>query len=78
MTTGTLTKWGNSQGVLIPKPLCDQLGIKPGDKLSIDLEDGGITIKPEQEFTLSSLMAGYKGPMPEEYDWGKPMGKEVW
>ena len=78
MAIGTLAKWGNSQGVLIPKLFCDQLGIKPGDKLNIDLDDSKITIKPGKEFTLSSLMEGYSGPMPEEYDWGEPMGKEVW
>lgn len=78
MTTGTLNKWGNSQGVIIPKDFCDRLGIKPGDKVNISLKDDKIIIEPEREFTLSALMAGYSGSLPEEYDWGKPTGKELW
>ena len=30
MTTTTLTKWGNGQGVRLPKPLTEQLGIHVG------------------------------------------------
>jgi len=32
----TLTKWGNSQGVRIPKSVCEQLGASVGDEASID------------------------------------------
>jgi AbrB family looped-hinge helix DNA binding protein len=78
MATGTLRKWGNSQGTLIPKSYCDHLGIKPGDRIDLSLEDDKIMIKPDKEFTLASLMEGYIGPMPEEFDWGMPMGKEFW
>lgn len=78
MSTGTINKWGNSQGIIIPKAFCDSLNIKPGDKVSITLKGELITIEPEKEYTLSALMKDYDGPMPEEYDWGKPQGKELW
>lgn len=78
MAIGTLQKWGNSQGVTIPKSFCERLGIKPGDKLSLSLKSDRIVIEPEKELTFASLMEGYDGPMPQEYDWGKPMGKEMW
>ena len=78
MSTGILTKWGNSQGVIIPKNFCDQLEIKVGDVLNVDIKDDEIVIRPERPFILSALMNGYNGPTPTEYDWGRPMGKEVW
>ena len=78
MATVRLSKWGNSQGVLIPKSFCERLGIKPGDKVSVSLVDDKITIEPEREFTLTALMDGYDGPMPEAYEWGEPQGKELW
>lgn len=78
MATVTLTKWGNSQGVIIPKTLCDDLGIRLGDKLIIELHENKVTIEAKKEYTLSALMSGYEGSAPEEYDWGKPSGKEMW
>lgn len=78
MAETTLAKWGNSQGIVIPKSLCKALEIEVGDKLNIMLEDGKLTIQPVPAFTLSSLMEGYNGPMPGEYDWGAPQGKEAW
>ena len=78
MSTVALTKWGNGQGVLIPKQLCQKLGLKIGDKLNVDAKDGALTIKPVKSYRVEDLLAGYTGPKPEEYDWGKPMGKEIW
>jgi AbrB family looped-hinge helix DNA binding protein len=78
MATGTLKKWGNSQGILIPKSYCEQLAIRPGDKIDLSLDGDKITLRPEKEFTFSALMRGYDGPPPQEYDWGKPAGKELW
>lgn len=37
-TTVRLTKWGNSQGVLIPKHLCDHLGLRIGDTVTISVD----------------------------------------
>ena len=31
MPTSTLTKWGNSQGIILPKTVCDELQLKVGD-----------------------------------------------
>lgn len=37
MATTKLNKWGNSQGVLIPKHLCEYIGLKVGDPVHIDV-----------------------------------------
>jgi len=79
MTTATLTKWGTSAGIVIPKALRRDLGIAVGDKLEIQREGDKIALTPhEQDWTLSSLMRGYDGPPPEVIDAGEPMGREVW
>ena len=78
MVTGTLKKWGNSQGITIPKSYCEHLDIKPGDKINLSLADERILVEPVKEFTLASLIEEYEAQTPLEYDWGKPMGKEMW
>ena len=78
MSSTTLRKWGNGQGILVPKSYTEILNLKPGDKMNISLTGDTITLRPEKYVTLSSLMEGYDGPPPEEYDWGNPKGKEMW
>ncbi|MCL2655703.1 MAG: AbrB/MazE/SpoVT family DNA-binding domain-containing protein [Coriobacteriia bacterium] len=78
MATVTLSKWGNGQGILLPRQLREKLGLKLGDKLNVDAKDGTLTVKPTKSYRIEDLLDGYSGPKPEEYDWGKPMGKEMW
>ena len=93
-TTATLTKWGNGQGVLIPKRLCEKLGIEPGDKLNVTATEDSITIVPVRQrarrtrvVTIEELFEGYDGTYDppsdwpafgNETDWGEPVGREVW
>lgn len=37
-------KFGNSAGIIIPKPVLSQIGAEPGDKLDLRVEDGSIII----------------------------------
>ena len=79
-TITKLSKWGTAQGIRIPKPFCEFLDLGIGDSLALDIKDNMITIKKAipKTNTVESLMAGYDGPQPEEYDWGAPVGKEMW
>lgn len=77
--TATLTKIGNSQGIVIPRPICRMLHLQVGDEVTLEVEESGsLTVAPRKSFTLESLMADYEGPKPTEYDWGAPAGKEMW
>lgn len=78
--TATLTKIGNSQGIVIPLPICRLLNLQVGDAVTLGVEEGlqRLTVEPKRSYTLEALMAGYDGPQPEEYDWGAPAGKELW
>jgi antitoxin MazE len=41
-----IRKMGNSQGVIIPKPLLAQVGVKANDQVDIGIENGKIVIAP--------------------------------
>jgi antitoxin MazE len=40
---------GNSSGIIIPKPILAQLGVKTGDDLDLSLEDGRIVLAPPKQ-----------------------------
>lgn len=89
----TLKKWGNSQGVLIPKNVCEYLGISIGDRLEFKEEQGGITMRPaKKHFTRSHRLTAtelfsewdgsYQPPLDwdakgAEIDWGIPAKGEM-
>lgn len=77
--TAALTRIGNSQGIVIPRPICKLMNIEVGDDVTLEVnERGTLTVEPKRAYTVESLMAGYRGPKPGEYDWGAPEGKEMW
>ncbi len=77
----TISKWGNSQGIRIPKKYLDQLGLKIGEKVDIKIEDGKIVIIPlknkrKPKIDINHL---FKEDYEEnkEFEWGQ-VGKEIW
>ncbi len=81
MTTTTIQKWGNSQGIRIPKFLLDEVKWSEDEHLILSADKDRIIIqkaKPERK-TISELFADFEGEyVPEEIDWGEPEGAEVW
>jgi antitoxin MazE len=81
-STTVLGKWGNSQAVRIPQPFLEQLDLHLGDKLSLKLCGNHIELEKftEEAHTLKARMKGWDGERFEttEYDWGGPVGSEVW
>lgn len=39
-------KFGNSAGIVIPKPLLSEIGARAGDKVELRIEEGRIVIEP--------------------------------
>lgn len=92
--TATLTKWGNGQGLLIPKRICENLGLGVGDAVRITATEERIMIIPLKErahrtkiVDLDELFEGYEGgyeppsdwpSFGNETSWGGPVGKEIW
>lgn len=81
MTVATIQKWGNSQGIRIPRYILDAVQFRPDETVEIDVSDGQIVIKKavERRKTIKELFDGFEGEYKEkEIDWGKPVGNEVW
>ncbi|NEH58890.1 AbrB/MazE/SpoVT family DNA-binding domain-containing protein [Rhizobium leguminosarum] len=53
----TIRKIGNSEGIFVPKGVLDRLGLKAGDSLELQIENGGITLKPADEDLSRQLEA---------------------
>lgn len=77
----TIQKWGNSQGIRLPKIILDDLNIHEGEEVEIFTENNSIIIKPasKKRKSIQELFDDYNDDyVPEEIDWGKPVGGEVW
>ncbi len=80
MTTN-IQKWGNSQGLRIPKILLDSLKWKEGEQLEMILGEGEIILRPAKarRKSIQELFADYQEDYQlSEVDWGEPEGKEIW
>ena len=76
----TIQRWGNSQGVRIPKHLLEALNLHESDKVEIDRDQDVITIRRAvtRHRTLEERMAGFQGSYEfAECDAGAPVGNEV-
>lgn len=83
----TLQRWGNSQGIRIPKVLLDALGLRENDRVELVQEKDGITVKKATAVphkTLEERLTAFYGkPIEEikrlddrEVDWGNAQGAE--
>lgn len=82
MTT-SVQRWGNSQGIRIPKYLLDAVKLTENDQITITAEDDRLIIEKAAPVTahktLKQLFEGYDGDYtPQEIDWGEKAGKEIW
>ncbi|MCQ2362656.1 MAG: AbrB/MazE/SpoVT family DNA-binding domain-containing protein [Acidaminococcaceae bacterium] len=80
MLTANLQKWGNSQGIRIPKTILDELQWECGDELMIQTKSGRTIIEPvKKNLTIQELFRDYNGKYEaQEVDWGEKVGKEIW
>lgn len=77
-----ISKWGNGQGIRIPKNVLELLKWKKDDELEMIIEKGNLKIQKvekEKRKTIKELFANYYGSYEkQEIDWGEPQGKEIW
>jgi antitoxin MazE len=75
-----VVKWGNSQGVRLPKEILRQARLREGDELTVRVGNGRIALEAAApEITLEKLVAGITPRNRHcEQDWGGPVGNEVW
>lgn len=73
--------WGNSQGIRLPKAMLDELNIGVDDYVNIEVKNGAIVINKQfRHKSLEERYADFNGEIGhiQEFDWGEPVGREVW
>ena len=73
--------WGNSQGIRIPKEILQEASVSVDDVLDVKVSNGMIMlVKPFRHKTLEERAAEYGGQLKldGEFDWGEPVGREIW
>lgn len=78
-----LQKWGNSQGLRIPKDLLESAHLAQGDEVELSVMEGKILITPEKQIRGKLSLKELVARMPtlqdnEDLFWGVPAGKEIW
>ena len=85
----TIQKWGNSQGLRIPKALLDAVGLKEHDRVELVqmmmVSTSDVPLPSPHRTLEERLTAFYGKPIDqidriegEELDWGKAEGSEAW
>lgn len=85
----TVQKWGNSQGIRIPKYILEEVGLNIDDEVKLQKIDNKLVIEKVEKnspFTLKEHLENYYGkPIEdiksidnnEEVNWGKSEGDEI-
>ncbi len=78
-----IQKWGNSQGLRLPKGILQDAGLGVGAEVEVVVEGGTILVKPvvkiRGRYRLEDLVKRIpRGARPGETDWGNPIGREAW
>jgi antitoxin MazE len=76
-------KWGNSQGIRIPKNLLENSHIKIGEEVNISAQEGKIIVEPTHKIQGKYDIKDLISKMPKDYkveeeSWGSPSGQEIW
>jgi antitoxin MazE len=73
----TLQKWGNSVGVRLPKAMLQQVGLKEGAQVDVQVEGDHLVIR-RNKVKLADLLAQCKPEnRPDTIDFGPPVGREI-
>jgi len=75
-----ILKWGNSDAIRIPKPLLKELKLSTNDAINI-VRDGDkivITKVSKKNLSIEELFKDFTPQKIKEYDWGEPVGNEIW
>jgi antitoxin MazE len=75
----SVSKWGNSLGVRIPRDVASQVGLREGSRVDVRADDGKIVISPRlRRYKLEELLVNMTPEaMREAFDWGPDMGREI-
>jgi antitoxin MazE len=77
-----LKRWGNSLALRIPASMANELSLKEGEEVQLEIHDGRLTVRPHRvtrRFSRDRLVQQFKGGelrRHTEIDFGDPVGTE--
>jgi len=80
--TATISKWGNSQGLRLPKDIIDALHIGIGDKINIFIKDNKVILEPikkeREKVDLKTLIKQIPNDYQATEEISSNLGLEEW
>ncbi len=75
----SVTRWGSSLGLRIPKSIAGRFGLTEGARVDVEAEGDRIVVRVERpRYALDALLAGMTpGDMREAFDWTTDSGREA-
>jgi len=79
----TVGKWGKNLAVRFPGDVARELGLREGEQVEIETQDGAIVIRrTPPHFTLDELFRGrspkaWRTAYAGAFDWGDDVGREA-
>jgi antitoxin MazE len=80
--TATISKWGNSQGLRLPKDIVNNLHLAIGDVVNVFVEDNRVIIEPMKNEKITYNINELVAKIPKEYQASEEIvthaGREEW
>ncbi len=80
--TAKISKWGNSQGLRVPKDIMENLHLRVGDTVNITVENNKVIIEPikhkKEKYNLNELVAKIPSDSKTKEEFNYTLGKEEW
>lgn len=80
--TAKISKWGNSQGLRMPKDVMESLHLNVGDDVNIIVLDGKVILEPIKKEILNYDLNELVSKIPSDYkvseEFDTIAGKEEW
>ena len=80
--TAKISKWGNSQGLRMPKDIMESLQLHIGDNIDISIVDGKVILEPIKKDILNYDLNELISKIPNNYEvkeeFNTILGKEEW
>lgn len=77
-----IRKWGNSLGFRLPKGIAEQLELRDGSAIELEIVPGGVLLKPSKvrrsRYSVDELLKGVSRAKIHPLEEDTPVGHEVW
>ncbi len=76
-----IQRWGNSLALRIPKAFAEEISVREGDEVEMNVSKGRLVVapRPPRSYHLADLVAQIRpGNLHKEIVIQGPQGKEIW